>query len=223
MPRCRRRLPKTPGTGVAFWLHHGPYGEVQARLGRPLPHVSGRYRIRLITFALGATATFLVASCSDQAGDRSSPTTARHPSTTTTTEAEAETPEAAVLAGYRAFWMAFLRAGDPMDPQHPDLAATATGAQLEQVQRAFVARRAGAEVIRGTIEPHPRLVGAVEGNSATVADCYTDDSHIFDAATGAQKDDPAPVNHQVRVDMVLVDSTWKVAAIHYEGKGCTPS
>lgn len=199
------------------------YGDVQARVSRGLPHEGVRRDLRLITFALGATATLFVAGCSARDGDTTPPTTALHPSTNTTTEAEPEAPEAAVLAGYRAFWMAFLRAGNPMDPQHPDLAATATGAQLEQVQRAFVARRAGSEVIRGTIEPHPRLVGAVEGTSATVADCYIDDSHIFDAATGAQKDDPAPVNHQVRVDMVLVDSTWKVAAIHYEGKGCTPS
>jgi len=128
-----------------------------------------------------------------------------------------------VLDGYRAFWRAYLTAADPMNPKHPDLVATATGQQLGQVQRAFLARLAGGEVIRGTIEPHPRLAGPVQGTTASVVDCYLDDSHLFDAATGTQKDDPAVVHHEVRAEMTLVGSTWRVAAVRHVGKGCTPA
>ena len=178
---------------------------------------------RLVCF-LGVVAVLSGGGCSsdgdERAGTSPSTTTTAAITTTITTGDQAE---AAVLAGYRAFWVAFLRAGDPMEPQHPDLVATATGAQLEQVQRAFVARLAGGEVIRGRIEPNPRLDGPIQGTTATVVDCYVDDSHVFDAVSGAQKDDPAPVNQQVRAEMQFVDASWRVAAIRHEGKGCTPS
>lgn len=77
-------------------------------------------------------------------------TTSTTAATTTTTSVED-----AVLSGYRAFWAAYLRAGDPMNPEHPDLVATAINPELEQVQRAFLARLAGGEVIRGSIENNP--------------------------------------------------------------------
>lgn len=153
----------------------------------------------------------------------SSATTGTTPTSAVVTTTMADATEAAVLDGYRAFWAAYLKAGDPMDPKHPDLVATATGAQLDQVRRAFLARLAGGEVIRGKIEPHPKLAGPVQGSTAVVADCYVDDSHLFDAATGAQKDDPAVETHQVRAEMTLVDSSWRVAAIRPESKGCTPT
>ena len=161
-------------------------------------------------------------------GGSSTPDASTTPTTGTTASAVVTTTtvdatEQAVLDGYRAFWAAYLKAGDPMDPKHPDLAATATGAQLDQVRRAFLARLAGGEVIRGRIEPHPKLAGPVQGSTAVVADCYVDDSHLFDAATGAQKDDPAVLTHQVRAEMTLVDSSWRVAAIRPESKGCTPT
>jgi len=173
---------------------------------------------------LGLMATLVLGGCSSD-GNSAAPTTTVDRSSTTTSAATTTLPAAgaAVLDGYRAFWAAYLHAADPMDPQSPELVATATGAQLEQVQRAFLSRLAGGEEIRGTIETHPRLDGPIQATTATVVDCYTDDSHIFDAATGAQKDDPAVVHHQVRADMSLVDGVWRVAGIHHETTGCTPS
>lgn len=172
---------------------------------------------------LGLMATLVLGGCSSD-GDSAAPTTVDR-SSTTTRAATTTLPAAdvAVLDGYRAFWVAYLHAADPMDPESPELVATATGAQLEQVQRAFLSRLAGGEVIRGTIETHPHLDGPILATSATVVDCYTDDSHIFDAATGVQKDDPAVVHHQVRADVALVEGVWRVAGIHHEATGCTPS
>jgi hypothetical protein len=171
-------------------------------------------------------ATVVLGGCTSDGGADATATTVANASTTTSAVATTTTlaaADAAVLDGYRAFWAAYLRAADPMNPESPDLVATATGAQLEQVQRAFLARLAGGEVIRGTIETHPRLDGPVEATTATVVDCYTDDSHIFVAATGEQLDDPAVVHHQVRADMALVDGVWRVAGIRRESTGCTPS
>ena len=153
----------------------------------------------------------------------SSPTTGAPTTTAEVTPTTVDATEGAVLDGYRAFWAAYLRAGDPMNPKHPDLVATATGAQLDQVRRAFLARLAGGEVIRGKIEPHPKLAGPVQGSTAVIVDCYVDDSHLFDASTGAQKDDPVVETHQVRAEMTLIDSSWRVAAIRPESKGCTPA
>ena len=189
--------------------------------------------LRLVASArrllLGVSVAALVAGagCTKADGGSSSPTSATTtgitPTSAVVTTTTVDATEAAVLDGYRAFWAAYLKAGDPMDPKHPDLVATATGAQLDQVRRAFLARLAGGEVIRGKIEPHPKLAGPVQGSTAVVADCYVDDSHLFDAATGAQKDDPAVETHQVRAEMTLVDSSWRVAAIRPESKGCTPT
>jgi len=167
-------------------------------------------------------AATLAVACTNDADGSSSSTTSRSTSTTAATTTTT-TVESAVLDGYRAFWVAYLRAADPMNPQHPDLAATATGEQLEQVRSAFLFRLSNGEVIRGTIEAHPHIEGAVEATTATVLDCSTDNSHIFDAATGAQKDNAGTFTHEMRADMVLVDGTWKVAAVHHLRDGCTPS
>lgn len=189
----------------------------------PLRFVASARRL-----VVGMSVVVLVAgACTKADGGSSSPTSSATAGTTTSaavvTTTTVDATEAAVLDGYRAFWAAYLKAGDPMDPKHPDLVATATGAQLDQVRRAFLARLAGGEVIRGSIEPHPKLAGPVQGSTAVVADCYVDDSHLFDAATGGQKDDPAVETHQVRAEMTLVESTWRVAAIRPESKGCTPT
>lgn len=189
--------------------------------------------LRLVASArrllVGVSVAVVVAggACTKADGGSSSPTSSATTGATTTTAVVTTTTvdltEAAVLDGYRAFWAAYLKASDPMDPKHPELVATATGAQLDQVRRAFLARLAGGEVIRGRIEPHPKLAGPVQGSTAVVADCYIDDSHLFDAATGTQKDDPAVETHQVRAEMTLIESTWRVAAIRAESKGCTPA
>ncbi len=202
---------------VALGAFQGPYRDMELR-SRPV------VRTGLHLVGLGLMATQALGGCASDEDSAGPPTTAA-PASTTTTAATPTLPTAdtAVLDGYRAFWAAYLHAADPMDPQSPELVATATGAQLEQVQRAFLSRLAGGEEIRGTIETHPHLDGPIQATTATVVDCYADDSHIIDAATGAQKDDAAVVHHQVRADMTLVDGVWRVAGVHHEATGCTPS
>lgn len=202
-----RRFRSDSEVPVAFALRRGPYRGM------------GAFALRIAGLTIAAT---LAVACTSNADGSASSTTSRSTSTTASTTTTT-TVESAVVDGYRAFWVAYLRAADPMNPEHPDLAATATGEQLDQVRSAFLFRLSSGEVIRGTIETHPHVEGSVAGTTATVLDCSTDNSHIFDAATGAQKDSPGTFTHEMRADMVLVDGTWKVAAVHHLRDGCTPS
>lgn len=178
---------------------------------------------RALAFSLAVG--LLASGCSSSDDDPESAattTTATEPEApagSTTTSTETASPDAEVLAGYRRFWDAYLAAADPMDPTHPDLAAAATGAQLERVQRAFLARQASGEVIRGSLELAPE-VAQVDGATATVTDCYADDTHIFDEATGEQKDPPDVLSFRVTATLELVDGVWKVSDLVQEGEGC---
>ena len=174
----------------------------------------------VIAAVLGVTALG-AASCSNGGDKKGDPaTTATTPTTGATTTTSS--PEQAVLAAYRAFWDGYLKAADPMDPRNPVLAQVAAGDELQQVQRAFLARQSAGEVIRGTLDLAP-AVQSVNGSSATVTDCYADHTGIYDAASGARKDQESGVRHRVTVQVVLDGSTWKVSTITREGDGCTPS
>ena len=129
--------------------------------------------------------------------------------------------EQVVLDAYVAFWNdGYLAAADPMDPTNPALAAHATGEQLETLESAFLARQANGEVIRGTLDLAPRVVSVV-GETATVRDCYLDNTGIYDAVTGERHDTATGVRHLVTATLVLEDETWKVSDLTQEGDGCT--
>jgi hypothetical protein len=141
----------------------------------------------------------------------------------TTTSTEKPPLAANVEAGYRAFWDAYLAAADPMNPQDPRLVAHATGNELETVQKAFLARKSAGEVIRGTIDSAPRVVSInAEGTSATLRDCYADHAGIYDAVSGARKDQESGVRHLIQVELTQTAGNWKVSSLSIEGDGCTP-
>lgn len=171
------------------------------------------------TLALGLSAGACRSSDDDGDAAITTTTTSTTEAVESTTSTTAASPDAEVLVGYRRFWDAYLVAADPMDPTHPDLLEAATGAQLERVQRAFLARQAGGEVIRGSLDLAPEVV-EVDETTATVTDCYADDTHIFDAASGDQKDPPDVLNFRVTASLELVDGSWKVADLVQEGEGC---
>ena len=171
-----------------------------------------------------ALALALVGSaCSSGVDGGSASAGATTPSTTSatagTTASSATAADAEVLAAYRAFWDAYLVAADPMDPEHPALVAHATGEQLETVQKAFLARKVGGEVIRGTLDLAPRVVSVVD-ERATVRDCYLDNSGVYDAA-GTRKDTASGVRHLITASLVWEGGAWKVSDLQKEGDGCT--
>jgi hypothetical protein len=184
------------------------------------PRGDGR-KIRPVALALSAlVALGTLSSCADDEGARSRPST----SATTTTNETTTTgvgDDHEVLDAYVAFWNdGYLEAADPMDPTNPALAAHATGDQLETLERAFLARQASGEVIRGTLDLDPRIVSVV-GETATVRDCYLDNTGIYDAATGERRDTASGVRHLITATLVVEDESWKVSDLAQEGDGCT--
>ena len=166
---------------------------------------------------LVAAALVGAAACSSDA----KPTVTSNSSSAPSSSASSRTADEQVLADYRAFWLdGYLAAADPMDPSNPALAAHATGKQLETVQKAFLARQANGEVIRGTLDLAPRVVSVV-GNAATVRDCYLDNTGVFDATTGERHDTPTGVRHLITATLQLEGATWKVSDLKQEGDGCT--
>jgi hypothetical protein len=133
-----------------------------------------------------------------------------------TTEARAD---ADVVAAYRGFWDAYLAAADPMDPAHPDLARFATGASLDRVRKSFADHFARGEVIRGKVHLSPSVEDLTD-DTATIRDCYLDQTHVFDAASGKQVDDPGEATFEVVAVLVADHGTWKVSTLDKVGDGC---
>lgn len=167
--------------------------------------------------AFVAAAAIALAGCDRDSGASTTTTTSDR---TTTTETTASPVEEDVLAGYRAYWDAYLAAGDPMDPEHPLLAEHATGPALEAVQRSFLSLRSGGKVIRGSLDLDPRVVD-VDDPTARVRDCYGDDTGVYDAESGEREDEPTGQRHLVTATLRLEEGTWKVERLEDEGLGCT--
>jgi hypothetical protein len=140
------------------------------------------------------------------------------PSTTTTsTTVPADPTEAAILAGYRAGWDAFLRAMDPPDPDLPALAATSTGRALEQTRSYLSAIRGRGNVLRGTMALHP-TVQSHTADSAVVLDCIEDSTTERPAASSEQGGSPERVGWQVQ--MKLNGPTWVQEALFETEAAC---
>lgn len=195
-------------------------GEDVAICPRPWPYQG----VKRAAAVVGLISTLVLSGAACSKDEPSAVTSTTVPATTSTSASTTTTTsvEEAILAGYRAFWAAYLRAADPMNPEHPDLVATAVNPELEQVQRAFLARLAGGEVIRGTIENHPQIEGTPSETTATVLDCAVDNSRVVNASTGAEQPTTGDNHHLTRVEMSLVDGTWRVRSVTRVSDGCTP-
>jgi hypothetical protein len=148
------------------------------------------------------------------------PTTTGPP--TTADAATGVSGDAAVLAAYRAFWDAYLAAANPMNPTNPVLAEHAAGQELVTLQKAFLAGKDAGQVIRGTFDLAPKVT-SVQGPTATVSDCYGDNTHVYNASTGAQLDSSSGVRHLVIATLQLFGTQWRVTDLHHEADGCTHS
>ena len=75
-------------------------------------------------------------------------------------------------------------------------------------------------VPRGTVDLAPRVVRTAD-DTATVRDCYGDDTGVYDGTTGAREDKPTGQRHLVTATLHLDGVTWKVERLKNEGLGCT--
>lgn len=165
-----------------------------------------RARHRLIGALLVGVAS--LSACSG-GGDDAAPA----PTTTTTTRVEE-----AVLDAYLAFWDAFALAADPPNPDHPALAETATGEQLERLRTLFAERRDdGIAADPGDTRQRPRVV-EVTRSRATVADCWLDEGVMTDAQTGALISD-RKIWTEGEFVLVRIDSAWKVQSSSITERG----
>lgn len=171
------------------------------------------------TAVAAALSVALFGGCKDGDGPAATATTTTTEQLVTTTAA-VDPGEKAALEGYRAYWDAYLKSADPMDPENPLLARHATGPALEAVQKSFLALKSAGKVIRGELDLAPRVV-AVKGDTATVRDCYGDGTGVYDAATGAREDQATGQRHLVTATIRLEGGTWKVERLADEGLGCT--
>ena len=128
---------------------------------------------------------------------------------TTSTPDPLEPTRAAVLTAWRGYWTAYDEAASRADPDWPGLREYMTGRALTDVQLYMTGLRRNGLVERGGLELRPRVV-AIEGTTATVWDCVTDDGHQYDQS-GRMVDKPGAVTRGAEAKLVLEGGKWKVS------------
>lgn len=122
--------------------------------------------------------------------------------------------EAELIGRYENFWEARFQANQsPPNPEDPALVEFATGEQLVQVMTEARRNRDEGLALRRPDEGvrHSRVnVVRVEGDAATLQECYVDDGIVFRPATGEVVDD-AVVTQSVEATMQRVDGVWRLA------------
>lgn len=134
-----------------------------------------------------------------------------------------------IEAGYLAFWDAVAAAGRPPDPDHPALAETTAGAQLEGLRERLAEFREQGYEVRDDSVPNPRVdqVFAYD-EGALVRDCRVldPDGGIYDAETGERvRGDADPGQRSLwDIRLELIDGSWRVvdADLREEDSSCEP-
>jgi len=196
-------------------------GRADARIRGVISHARtrrGPATPRPLRFRATALLLGVLAACSGGGGSSHPPAAVPVATTADATTTTTVSSDGAVLAGYRAFWAAYLQAANPMSPLAPPLAAHATGSELSTVAKAFLAYKDAGDVIRGTFDLDP-TVASVNGPNAVVRDCYGDNTHLY-GPSGAQLDTSSGKRHLIAVDLQL-DGTWRVSQITHLADGCT--
>jgi hypothetical protein len=122
--------------------------------------------------------------------------------------------EAAVTAAYLAYWDAFFTVTNPGQPDSPLIDQVATGRAAERLREIAADRVATNTAYRlpeQSVASHDVAIVELLEGTATVRDCFVDDSFRQDLATGSI-DDNAVQTNLFGVSLVLEDGRWRVAA-----------
>lgn len=178
----------------------------------------------------------MLAACDNSAASdgptaRGASPTASAPERAPTNTAEPERDaEAAVVAAYLDFWDAVEAAGNPPDPDHPALAETAAGHQLDQLRESLEEYREKGYFRNDDGEHDVTFRRFLEGGEAAVVDdCAepAEDSGLYDAATGERVGEAGrPGQRQLlEARLELVGGAWKVVNVNLvEGDStCVPA
>jgi len=147
-------------------------------------------------------------------------------------QGDACAPEAvgeAVLDGYLGFWDAVWSAAEPPDPDHPGLAATAGGSQLDWIRIDLTTMRDEGLVRRGRGTEHPVVVHVTDHDTqAFVRDCVEEDPDggTFDAATGELVAGGTAPGQRTLLEsrLAIIEDTWRVVHVTVleEDSACVP-
>jgi hypothetical protein len=155
-----------------------------------------------------------VSACSDEPD--ATPATSTRPSEVTTSLAPADPAETAVVEAYEASWVAFGAfvngdaPGEPSDYFEGDHLATV-------VDRIAQYADDGLE-LRGEADLAPSEV-AIVGAAASLVDCQIDGTYAVERSSGDVVIPATARPQEVIVELVLVDSRWKVSSVDYGAEG----
>jgi hypothetical protein len=125
----------------------------------------------------------------------------------------------AVLSGYDAYWAAIISTGRAPKASTAALAAHAVGVELSRAQAVIAQHRTANEYVTGSYG-HKAVVVAITATTATVSDCLTVKTSVFDAKTKRSKANSAPGPFALNTAMLLDHGTWKVSEITPTNSQC---
>ena len=123
-------------------------------------------------------------------------------------------PETAITGAVDAFWVAYLAAHDPPDPDHPSLSDVAVGEELALLkERISVRRRVGESIRRSERDAFTSTVKirSLAAESAVVEVCVFDDFVIVDILSGRVVNDEIGT-YLFAMSMVKRDGRWLVGS-----------
>ena len=123
-----------------------------------------------------------------------------------------------LLGAYEDFRLAKDAAWDPPDPDHPELARTMTGDQLEFIRDLLAEHQQDGIVVRDPAPTDNAVVFEIGIGQATVSDCTVQvpERGAFDLATGDRLDDLIPPPRVGQLDLQSVElerqdnGSWRV-------------
>src|SRR5262249_45616235 len=122
---------------------------------------------------------------------------------------------------YRLSWAEVIAAGNPINPDDPNLRIHRTGQALDEILAVLRDYKARGVIYRGSVDVHPTVV-EFNGDKAKVRDCVFDHTEALVEKTseGAK---PA-ASHPVFATTTLErqNGVWKVVTFAPESQGCNP-
>lgn len=130
-----------------------------------------------------------------------------------TTRTPGAAARAAVTSAYEGYWSAYVTALNPPRRDAKALGAVLVAPELDRVRSLVDARARSRQGVRGRYAHQASVVDLASGKEATVEDCLTLKTVVYDTRTGktVRKDRPGPF--AVTARMVKDGGVWKVAEI----------
>lgn len=126
-----------------------------------------------------------------------------------------------MLDAYRQSWADLVAAGDPINPNAPELKTHRAKQALDVIVAVLNEYKSKGVVYRGVVDLHPKIV-KLSGDKATIRDCVFDHTETLDPTTNQIV--KAAANHArwVNTTMQVVGGGWKAVTFTPEETQCTP-